>query len=240
MKTQRETRNAKLLTRNRFPGTLDPGLFLFGPVTFDFHPFSAACSFQGESETMVPVKLSDNMTDYLIRMGSAWVKRQREQYHPRGKPLPPETHASLAPFFFPETLESVRIVRVPLIENPAFYGTLLTSRKILLLDFRRATGIAFVDTVLLSSRFLSGPPPLSLLFHEIVHVVQYRLLGVSEFSRRYVLGWVENGYRYEAIPLEQQAYSLTARFVQSQEEFSVDLEVEKTMPTCAGKEETTE
>jgi hypothetical protein len=186
--------------------------------------------FHGESGIILPVKLSDNMIEHLIRMGSAWIKRQREQYHPRGKPLSPEALKSLTPFFRADTLESVRIARVPLIENPAFYGTLLTSR-FRLLDFRKASGITFIDTVLLSNRFISGAPPISLLFHEIVHIVQYRLLGVDEFARRYVLGWARNGYRYDAIPLEQQAFSLTARFAEGNEELSVDFEVERTIPS---------
>lgn len=135
------------------------------------------------------------------------------------------------PYFHPETLELVLIVRVPRIENPAFYGTLLTSRFPRLLDFRKASGITFIDTILLSEKHTDVKPDLPLLFHEIVHVVQYRLLGVSEFTRRYVSGWARNGYRYEAIPLEEQASSLTTRFAEGNEKFSAELEVGRTMPS---------
>jgi hypothetical protein len=121
---------------------------------------------------------------------------------------------SLAPFFFTDTLESVRIVRVATIENPAFYGTMLTSRIPRLIDFRKASGITFIDTILLSDGVIGGSPPLSLLFHEIVHVVQYRLLGVDEFARRYVLGWMKNGYRYGPCRLDSD----NQKPVQSSEE----------------------
>jgi hypothetical protein len=177
------------------------------------------------------VKISENLTEQLIRMGRQWIIRQRNQHAPRGSPLPGKALESLAPFFFTDTLESVRIVQVATIENPAFYGTMLTSRIPRLIDFRKASGITFIDTILLSDGVIGGSPPLSLLFHEIVHVVQYRLLGVDEFARRYVLGWMKNGYRYEAIPLEKQAFGLTARFIEEKRDFSVDLEVERTMPS---------
>ena len=51
----------------------------------------------------------------------------------------------------------------------------------------------------------------STLFHELVHVVQYRVLGWKEFARLYVRGFLERG-GYEGIPLERQAYQLGTRF----------------------------
>jgi hypothetical protein len=50
-----------------------------------------------------------------------------------------------------------------------------------------------------------------LLFHELVHVEQYRKLGIPRFSELYVRGFL-NGGSYEAIPLEVNAYSLEDRF----------------------------
>jgi hypothetical protein len=51
----------------------------------------------------------------------------------------------------------------------------------------------------------------SLLFHELVHAVQYKHLGLQGFARLYVQGFL-NGGSYEEIPLEKQAYELEARF----------------------------
>lgn len=50
-----------------------------------------------------------------------------------------------------------------------------------------------------------------LLFHELVHVVQYERLGLPEFVAKYVGGFLSGG-SYEAIPLEMNAYELEARF----------------------------
>jgi len=81
------------------------------------------------------------------------------------------------------------------------------------MDLATAQGITFDDTVLLSERdgILHGPRS-GLLFHELVHVVQYKLLGVGEFIRRYVTGWAAAGFVYEAIPLERDAFDLQRRF----------------------------
>ena len=82
------------------------------------------------------------------------------------------------------------------------------------LDFRDMTGITFVDTIAISKRFLSKSAValLELLFHEMVHVVQYSILGVERFVPEYVQGWARSGERYDAIPLEVQAYQLQAQF----------------------------
>ena len=74
-------------------------------------------------------------------------------------------------------------------------------------------GITFIDTILLSvSHLEGGKPSLGLLFHELVHVIQYRLLGVETFIDLYVRGWAENGMDYYAIPLERDAYELQNRY----------------------------
>ena len=51
-----------------------------------------------------------------------------------------------------------------------------------------------------------------MMFHELVHVVQYEKLGLEEFATKYVRGFLGGG-SYEAIPLEMNAYELEARFV---------------------------
>ena len=67
---------------------------------------------------------------------------------------------------------------------------------------------------------------LRLLFHELVHVVQYRQLGVHSFARQYVSGFLSQG-SYEDIPLEQCAYVLEERFARGTGAFRVEFEVRK-------------
>ena len=58
------------------------------------------------------------------------------------------------------------------------------------------------------------PLTAALLFHELVHAVQYKHLGLAGFAERYVRGFLTGG-SYEEIPLEKQAYSLEDKFVRS-------------------------
>jgi hypothetical protein len=84
------------------------------------------------------------------------------------------------------------------------------------------TAITFCDVVVSHAPFSNG-----LLFHELVHVEQYRQLGISRFSELYVRGFL-NGGSYEAIPLEVNAYALQGRFEANPAQgFSVAEEVEQ-------------
>ena len=80
--------------------------------------------------------------------------------------------------------------------------------------------ITYMDTVVSHEPFTDR-----LLFHELVHVVQYEKLGLPEFAGRYVRGFLSGCY--EAIPLETNAYELDARFATGPSRaFSVQAEVQ--------------
>jgi hypothetical protein len=91
----------------------------------------------------------------------------------------------------------------------------------LLPDFGQMAASTFVETVV-----CHGAPTDRTLFHELVHVVQYRKLGLSAFAAKYVTGFLGGG-SYEAIPLERNAYELDARFEGAPTQvFSADTEVQ--------------
>jgi hypothetical protein len=54
-------------------------------------------------------------------------------------------------------------------------------------------------------------------------MVQYRLLGVEEFARLYVLGYLHGGY--DGTPLEICAYQLDGKFITGSVGFDVEAEV---------------
>lgn len=114
-------------------------------------------------------------------------------------------------YFAAETLAHARIQRIHTIPNPPFYGVLEAAGIALPLDFREMAGLTLIDCILIADSHTGpGTIPPSLLFHELVHVAQYDLLGVEEFIRRYVRGWAENGRDYFRIPAEIQARAITA------------------------------
>ena len=166
---------------------------------------------------------------WLARRAVGWIDRQRRLHRPLAEPIPDVGLARLARFFQPETLEPIRVQRVSRVEPPTGFG-LLGRLPPLALDFDRVYGITFVDTILVAEGLVPEAARPDCLFHECVHVAQYRLLGVEEFVRRYLTGWAAAGYRYDAIPLERQAYQLQRWFAADPDRpFSVEAEVSQAL-----------
>lgn len=151
---------------------------------------------------------------FLIREGTAWVEAQRDLHRATAQPLSDEQQRHLAPFFPPDLLARTRIKQVAMVDNPSFFTRYTRWKLPLPMDFREAAGLALVDTILVTTPLYDGltTADLSLLFHELVHLVQYDAFGTSGFLERYVRGWISKGFRYRAIPLEAQAYQLQAHF----------------------------
>jgi hypothetical protein len=150
----------------------------------------------------------------LIAQGQKWIKEQREAFRPKGRKLSENTIARFSPFFAASLLQAVRLVMVPALENPKFleaYHSTFDEKAIPLLDFTSFAGITYVDTILLVDEF-PGADPDATLFHELVHAVQYNLLGPEKYVELYLLGWINQGFNYAAIPLEMDAYDLQNRY----------------------------
>ena len=63
------------------------------------------------------------------------------------------------------------------------------------------------------------------MFHELVHVEQYRQLGIPSFAALYVRGFLRGG-GYDGIPLLINAYDLARRFeADLRKTFSLEKEV---------------
>jgi hypothetical protein len=155
----------------------------------------------------------ESLLSFFIDHGSLWVKSQRDRYRPVAHALSEEERLALSGFFAPEILGRARITIVPVIENPRFYWDLERVGVPAPIDFREMTGITFDGTIVVSQAQFPLPSHwTSLVFHEMVHVVQYQLLGVDEFVGQYVRGWAQNGFDYYSIPLERDAYELQACF----------------------------
>ena len=169
---------------------------------------------------------ADDFLVFLEKQGSRWISNVRVAHRPLGRVLTPVEVQTVAPYFDESLLRTVRISRVPSISNPDFYSFLLEQSIAIPLDFTQMAAITFVDTILVSERQpLPASEEMPLLFHELVHVVQYGLLGLDEFVTRYVRGWASNGFQYSGIPLERWAYELDARFRTGAPAFSVAAEV---------------
>jgi hypothetical protein len=171
-------------------------------------------------------RLSDAEIARVIQQVAEYVAQQRQKY--RGStavPLDRYQRLAMRPFFPKTALDSTRVVVLARerVSNPPFYPELQR------MGFEpgsppvaQMAAITFVDTVVSHEPFTDR-----LLFHELVHVVQYAKLGLPEFAAEYVKGFLRGG-SYEAIPLEMNAYELDARFnAAPARPFSVEAEVQR-------------
>jgi hypothetical protein len=151
-----------------------------------------------------------------------YISTQREKYAPRAIALSAQHKAAMTGFFSPHLLEGARllVLQGERVANPDFYPTLRNLGFNNLPDQSTMGEITFSDVVVSHGAFSDG-----LLFHELVHVEQYRQLGIPRFSEFYVRGFL-NGGSYDAIPLEVNAYTLGGRFeFEPRRMFSVEDEV---------------
>ncbi len=155
---------------------------------------------------------------------SQYISTQREKYAPRAVPLSVQQSTAMNGFFSPQLLNGARllVLKGERVANPDFYPMLRNLGFNNLPDQSTMAAITFCDVVVSHEAFSNG-----LLFHELVHVEQYRQVGIPRFSELYVGGFL-NGGSYEAIPLEVNAYTLGGHFESKpQQVFSVEDEVKR-------------
>ena len=153
-----------------------------------------------------------------------YIAEQRERYAPRTVPLSGEQRTAMGGFFAPEHLVGARLLVLGdrRVDNPDFYPMLRDLGLSNLPEFSLMSAITFYDVVVSHAPFSNG-----LLFHELVHVEEYRQLGIPRFAELYVRGFLTGG-TYESIPLEVNAYILGGRYESNPaQQFSVADEVRR-------------
>lgn len=169
---------------------------------------------------------TQELVSYLAENAGHWIESQRAQHRVHADPLPDTTLAALSGFFEKGTLDRTRIRHVPSIENPPFYKEFEEAGEAFPLDFTVWAAITFGDVILVNGEQVPGPPSHSVVFHEMVHVVQYDELGIHEFARRYVTPFLQSRFNYMSIPLESVAFDLQGRFEErSGDPFSAEEEI---------------
>jgi len=155
---------------------------------------------------MPRLPLTPGQITELISNVALFIEEQRRTNAPGSRPLSDTERAPLTVHFPQNIIDQVRLARVKHLQNPPFYAELERMGFQNLPQFRRMAAVTFVDVVIAQGEFTP-----SLLFHELVHVVQYRELGVQRFAELYVRGFLETG-EYLSIPLERVAYHLEGLF----------------------------
>jgi hypothetical protein len=144
--------------------------------------------------------LTPDQIAQLFGLVAEYISDQREKALPHAFPLSSEQRASLDGFFLPQVLDTrLLVLGETRVENPTFYPMLRQIGFTNLPNFTTMAAVTFCDVVVSHQPFSDG-----LEFHELVHVEQYRQLGITRFAELYVRGFLSGG-GYDGIPLEMNA-----------------------------------
>jgi hypothetical protein len=165
--------------------------------------------------------LSEKQIDQVAGFVATYIAEQRSAFGKKADPISPDHIRKLQAFFPPDMLSAAKVVRGRAPE-PGFYTLVRMMGIRNVPSFSDMAGITFQDVVVHAE-----PLSVQLLFHKLVHAVQYKHLGLDGFAARYVSGFLSGG-SYEEIPLEKQAYELEGRFAANPSlPFSVEDDVKR-------------
>jgi hypothetical protein len=101
---------------------------------------------------------------------AVYIKAQREKALPLAIPLSPVQRASMDGFFLPQVLDTrLLVLTESRVVNPPFYVPLQRMGFTNLPNFSTMAAVTFCDVVVSHQPLSDG-----LLFHELVHVEQFR------------------------------------------------------------------
>lgn len=162
-------------------------------------------------------------------VGPAWVAVRRRGWGRAARVLTPAEAGPLVGYFSGDLLRRVRVADVARIDLWAPLGRIgerLAARGGMV---GCPAGLALDDLIVVAAGVPGGEMRReSLLFHEMVHVVQWGVLGRGRFLREYVGSWAAAGWAYSGIPLEVMAYELQGRF-DAGERFDAEGEVRRAL-----------
>lgn len=145
----------------------------------------------------------------------AWIRNTLTASAPAAHTIASRGFSRLPLYFTEKTLATTKVVLVDPLPMPPLSSMGLARFA----DFVRGNfdGITYVDTIFLKPTQSNNE---NVHFHELVHVVQWRLLGPDRFLLSYANGLECYGYRQS--PLEVIAYDAETAFANSTAVFNVE------------------
>ena len=137
-----------------------------------------------------------------------WIQQTLLAHKTLARPVTAKNFRRLPLYFSKAQIEAAKFVVVNRVPVPPLSSMGLSRFN----EFERGDydGVTYLDTYFLKR---AGADDESLHFHEMIHVVQWRLLGAEFFVAMYAGGLEKFGYRNS--PLEKMAYDAQELFSRS-------------------------
>jgi len=151
----------------------------------------------------------------VYRVIAGWIQQTLAEHASAARPVASLGFSRLPQYYDEKTLASTKVVFVPKVSVPPLSAMGLDQFG----DFEQMDA---GGTTLLNTYFIRADQSHSesLHFHELVHVIQWRLLGSERFLALYADGVERFGYLRS--PLESMVFSLQHRFSRGAQLFSVE------------------
>jgi hypothetical protein len=150
----------------------------------------------------------------------AWIEKTLEFYEERAKPVASMHFMRLPLYFDPSLLETTKFIAIDRLPMPPLSAMGLS--RFAVFEQGDFNGITYLDKYFIKQTVVTEE---ALHFHELIHVIQWRLLGPEDFLAAYANGLDEFGY--ENSPLEKMAYDAEATFRRSFRIFDAEKFVEE-------------
>ena len=158
----------------------------------------------------------------------SWIRLTLDTHVPQARPITSLGFQRLKQYFSDALLASTKVVAVDQVPMPPL-GKLGLHQ---FTEFANGNydGVTYLDTFFVKRHRATDE---WLHFHELIHVVQWRLLGPQEFLAMYAAGLEAHGYRNS--PLEVMAYNAEDVFFRNAGAFDAEQWVAaQLMPMRAG------
>jgi hypothetical protein len=150
----------------------------------------------------------------------AWIQKTLEFYEKNAKPIASMHFVRLPLYFDPSLLETAKFIAIDRLPMPPLSAMGLS--RFAVFEQGDFNGITYQDRYFIKRAVVTEE---AIHFHELIHVIQWRLLGPEDFMAAYANGLDEFGY--ENSPLEKMAYDAEAAFKRSSPIFDAEKFVEE-------------
>ena len=150
----------------------------------------------------------------------AWIQKTLAAYEKDAQPIASMHFARLPLYFDYDLLKTAKFIPIDQVPMPPLSAMGLGRFE----AFERGNshGVTYIDRYFIKRTVVTEE---ALHFHELIHVIQWRLLGPEGFLRAYANGLDQFGY--ENSPLEKMAYDAEAAFRRSSPIFDAEKFVEE-------------
>jgi hypothetical protein len=145
----------------------------------------------------------------------AWIQKTLEFYEENAKPVASMHFVRLPLYFNHGLLETAKFIAIDRLPMPPLSAMGLS--RFAALEQGNFNGITYLDRYFIKQTMVTEE---AIHFHELIHVIQWRLLGPEAFLAAYANGLDDFGY--ENSPLEKMAYDAEAAFKRSSPIFDAE------------------